>query len=270
MYLAALPSVQDKHGFVESDKCDSITFSALLAATGATIDVEAAEEKPGRWLRRPTDYPECWAAGESRSTISRDGLLAVMWWAWTNKRLDVLERMWAYGESRSWFMGDGRLNGADTFFGQLYSTLAQAIYTLGGEDHTIARLVPVVWADCADYKCHIQALHAALRFEVYGGLSLTAQHQLEQSAARQPWNPLLEAVRARTAGQNESRAQQLLEQSPYHPTDRLPTSADHCEAWPVQRDATSKSFTPCPDREHTWSGGDWLFTDWYLRRNPTL
>src|SRR5688500_2615149 len=65
VYLAALPSVQDEHGFVDVDQCDSLQHSALIGATGVRVDVKAAMDPSisGRYYRRPfPHYPECHSA----------------------------------------------------------------------------------------------------------------------------------------------------------------------------------------------------------------
>lgn len=273
VYLDLLPTVQRESGFVDTDHCDSVLFSGLMAASGIdTIDVTAAEDpaKPGRWYRRPVSLPECYASGSSRSTISRDMLLGVMWYAWTEKRLDVLERMWEYGESRDWFMGDDAVGGFHTQMGPLVPLLAREIYALGGEDHWVYRRLPLASEKDegkTDFESHLQVLQILLNAEVSHGVSETAIQRLQEQAGRQPGNPLFQyALHAWTDGQLDVAANLLLNEQ-YWPADRLPTSADRCSNWVLERDVGS-DWEPC-DRNRIHSGGDFLFLSWMILRATT-
>jgi hypothetical protein len=69
-YLSQSGYVQDQYGFIYSDQCDSVLFSALYAISGANVNLKAAQEKPGKWQRRPISSP-CYPK-DSGSEISRD------------------------------------------------------------------------------------------------------------------------------------------------------------------------------------------------------
>lgn len=191
------PSVeleQDVHGFVEAEKCDSLFLSGLVSSAGYDVDIEAAEGEPGEWFRRPTSYPECWASGESRSTISRDQLLGLYWHIWTHGDLAMAERLWDYGMERGWKMGDGRHHGADTLMNPaMLSTLAQMIYRLGGEDNS-ARHVPTIWHVTTEegqfYRNRLTAVHLTLREELYESIGLQARTVVNRLVELWPDNPL--------------------------------------------------------------------------------
>lgn len=246
-------------GWVDVDKCDSLLFTALAEAVHPSgVDITAAEVSPGRWLRRPAHLPECWAAGESRSTISRDGLLGVMFWAWRHNRLDVAERLWEYGARRDWFMGDDDVGGFHTYFTPAYvGTLAKLIERLGGPARLQA-LTPVDWTLADEpHEAHLQAIHAQLRRELFGGLSRDADDMLWTHRRREPANPLYAVL----VGDSPSLPATLW------PTDRLPTSADRCESWLPQRSAASADWAPCYDGR-THAGADLRFVVG-LQRGPT-
>jgi hypothetical protein len=255
LYKALIKTHQDKDGFILTDKCDSLLFSALA---NPTINLAAAEVEPGKWLRRPTSYAECWESDESASTISRDMLLGVMWRAWKQKDLALLERMYSYGERHKWFMGSGDLT-ATCFSPVFVSTLAQAIYKLGGSDYTIRNLAWTWNKKETGYKAHIQALHILIRREVYGKISNDAVDALERMSDRNRSNALYLAL----LGRYEEAAVLLKE---IFPEDRLPSKAEWCEEWRWQREETDESLKPCPTQEAdtekeelTHSGGDFLF-----------
>lgn len=185
---------QDEYGFVESDKCDSLLLSALISSAGYAVDISAAEDDPGHWYRRPLGYAECYASGESRSTISRDQLLGLYWHIWAHQDLGMANRLWAYGQSHFWRMGEGRLGGADTVMNPaMISTLAQMIYRMGGRSHK-ERLLPVIWSMTTEpgqlYRNRLVALHLGLRRELYGNVGLQADRVLGQLRQTWPDNPL--------------------------------------------------------------------------------
>lgn len=187
---------QDSHGFVEYEKCDSLFLSGLVSASGIDVDLGEAEINSGEWLRRPADYAECYAAGESRSTISRDQLLGVYWYAWRSQDVDMLERLWDFGKARNWKMGDGRLLGADTVLNPaMISTLAQMLYMMGSDrGSVITRNLPVSWSvkyDTSNYYVNrLTALHLLLRKEAYGSISAGSQGVLIEMTDKWPGNPL--------------------------------------------------------------------------------
>jgi hypothetical protein len=191
-----VPLDQDQFGFVDTGHCDSTLFSGMISSAGKQVDMIAAESEPGRWFRRPTEYPECWATGKSRSTISRDMLLGVYWHAWVYKDLPMLERLWEFGEANFWRMGEGRLAGADTVMNSsMISTLAQMILVLGGEDHFISRNLPVSWSVFEEpFKNRLTAIHLMLRQEAFGDLGSQAESVLRELAEKYHDNPLFLAA----------------------------------------------------------------------------
>jgi len=257
-YQEEIPQFQDAYGFIHTDRCDATLFSGLLAASGMEVDMEAAEASPGQWLRRPASYSECFSEGRSRSTISRDSLLGVMWWAWRAKRLDVLERIYAYGESNSWVMGDGRSAGVDTIFLPAYiGLLAQLIEKLGGESRPIASALPETLTECEAYSCHIQSLRLLLRAEVNGSMPSNHLETIQNTHKRYPENALFSYIVHRYTDGDFSEAIDLLLK--HYPADRMPTSQDYCASWPMQENGGELNWLPC-DKKEIRTGADFLFT----------
>lgn len=263
-YEALVATQQDASGFVYTDECDSLLFSGLLGAAGVPVTLTKAEHIQGYWLRRPADYPECFATGASGSTISRDMLLGVMWWAWRVRRADVLQRLWDYGEKHSWRMGDG--DPARTVMLSQVPLLARLLHALAGKDYAVRHTPTVYPPGLTGYEAHLQALTAQLEFEVGGRyLHELAVRRMTEHAERQPQNPLFAAVLCQMGSDSEcQRAETILMTAPQWPDDRLPTSADVCDRYVVQRDAGA-DWEPCPEQGRTHAGVDFLFTAHLLK-----
>ncbi len=249
-YLRLAASQRDRHGFVSTDHCDSLLWTGLLAASGLPTDLRAARLPDGRWLRRPTDYPECHSCGGSKSSISRDMLLGLIWGAWRTRDLPLLLDLHKYSRTHYWVMGTGTLT-RTLFSPALASTLAHAIRALGGPSYWERHLPAYFGPGATDYQAHLQVLHLLLRREI--GLPIPAQ-RLREHAERQPGNPLFQAA----VGRYALASQILVGGVRYWPDGRLPTSADRHDEWLVQRDFGS-DWLPS-DQGRTHSGGDLLFT----------
>lgn len=262
-YAAMQGAVSDQRGWVELDRCDALLWASLRAAAGVAVDVDDAQDpdRPGRWLRRPLDRPECYAAGESASTISRDMLLGVFWWAWTARRGDVVEDLWAYGSVRDWFMGDGRLFGTDTWLnGNMVVLLARLCVRLNAVCSDAAdglALIPLRWDedDVRGYQRHLEVLQILLSGELDSSISDAALQRLRKHDAEQPRNPLFAAARALYDGLPLAEVDARLGA---WPSDRLPQSSDWCSSWRTEVEDGSSGALPCGDGR-THSGGEVLF-----------
>ena len=255
VYLSLLPSAQGVGGFIQSEACDSLLFTSLLASVNIPgIQVRAAEASPGQWLRRPTSLPECFSNGLSRSTISRDQLLGVLWWAWRTGQTQVAKDLWTYGESRDWFMGSDGVGGTHTLFTPLIPLLARIRHKQTGFDHP-ARLLPLTSEfdpGKIGFEAHLQVLQIVLDSKVKGNISASGRYRLEEQAARQPNNPLFQWA----VGNYEAAADSLLNES-WWPADRLPTRKDRKEPWLLERDF-GPDWEPV-ESDGQLSGGDFLF-----------
>jgi len=260
-------------GFVDTDECDSLTRSALIAAAGLPVDVRAAEdpERPGRWYRRPMSLPECFEAGESRSTISRDPLLSVMWWAWSTRDAAVVRDLWRYGEARNWVMGDDDIGGAHTILNaNMIVLLAKLCGALEANCSASARRwswLPPVWTGTAEgYVRVLETLQIALFSEIDGYAPHGGLDRLWRHAGEQPWNPLFVTALAAQGLADPAQIDARLEAMGY-PNDRLPTSAEWCSGWPVEVEEAA-NFKSCPAEERTHSAGEIHFMVRLLTRRP--
>ncbi|MFA5999970.1 MAG: hypothetical protein WC783_03270, partial [Candidatus Paceibacterota bacterium] len=109
-YISLIKEAQDNHGFIESQKCDSLIFTSLVGCLPeVNVDIKAAfDSKTGTWQRRPIERP-CYPA-HSKSTISRDQLLGLAWYTFYNKKLDISEQIVKYAINHAGYMGKGSLS----------------------------------------------------------------------------------------------------------------------------------------------------------------
>jgi len=257
LYRQLAPGYQYEAGFV-TDDCDALLFSALGAVGGLQVDLTAARNEDGEWFRTP--QKDCYP-NKSSSSISRDMLLGVMIAAWASRDLDMAERLYKYGADHLWIMGSGFPS--RTFFNpEITATLAQLSYKLGGPDRAI-RNFPVSWSatGISDFEAHLQVLHIILRRAIYDKIEPSAQEVLNAQATRQPENALFQ-----WAALNTPKAVELLKDTRYWPSDRLPNSGDRCEQWLFQRDSGSSDWLPCegetPDTpSKIYTGADFLFVE---------
>lgn len=263
LYLRLAKEQQGASGFVEAEACDSVLFSGLAGAGGLKVDLLDARRPDGRWERRPLSLGSCLEQGLSKSSVSRDMLLGVFWWAWREGRLDVLEDLkqnlvanrGVFGESDGSLDGQSRVLFTPTLAGVLYRLLA----ALGGERSAV-RFVP----DLANpvprgFQRHLHALSLALRQEAGETLSDAARGVLELYKSEDPKNPLFPAVLGEKA-----LAEKLLTEG--WPQGRLPTGADWCSIWKLERADNDSSLSPCPEKQKVHSGGDFLFVYSLLKR----
>lgn len=262
LYARLSDAVRDGDGFIETQECDSIHWSALLSAVTHPFNVRAAMDDDRRVYRRPlASYPECYASGGSASTVSNDALLMVLAYAVATKDLDLARDIFSFGHDHSWRMGDG-----DPFRTimrpTLYSLYARAVLALGGPDFPERQLPTFVAGGdtlATGFDAHLAVVSLLTLLKIEGNLPEAGVDVLRRQVERQPNNALFQAALGRFEASHRWVAQQLLMNEAWWPNDRLPTSADRCEQWLTQRDEDEKDWVPCPDEGRTHSGGDFLF-----------
>jgi hypothetical protein len=255
--------LRDPNGFIDVEHCDSLLFSSLNAVgADITIDIYSARNEQGQWFRRPLDYPECYASGFSKSSISRDMLLGLMWYLWSTRDLQGLQALYDYGEERNWIMGEGDSARINLRLG-LQTTLEAAIRRLKGDRLPLIELADPFLGSPTGYEAHLQVLHILLRGEIYGSLSQSTAGKLLEQHKRQPRNPLFAYASARYVTGDYALAERLLLGGIW-PLDRLATSEDYCSPWPIERD-DGADWLPC-NQGKLHSNGDWLFVARLLLR----
>ena len=256
VYLELVKSAQDCHGFIQSEDCDSLLFTGLVGCVpGVAVDIDAAFDiTTQQWQRRPVECP-CWPA-HSASTISRDMLTGLAFYAWRNKRLDISEQIIKFALSNWLMMGKATTLkdklGRCLLTPGLLATWAEVSYRLGGPNRWWLRWIPQVQSkSTVGFQAHLSVLHCLLREELTGKLNTKI---VEHHAHREPNNPLFQI-----AAKDYLTAARLLLDSRLWPDDALPTTLNRRDAWLPQRDYGPdwKPYTVGEVKQH--SGGDFLF-----------
>lgn len=261
-YLSLIKKQQDSDGFIESQECDSLLFSGLVGCVpGIQVNIEAAYDRAsGQWHRRPCSKP-CFPE-HSKSTISRDMLLGVLWYSYFNKRLDISEQIIKYALKNLFIMGQAvdikTKLGRCLITPGLLSTAAWVSYKLGGPSRPWLRYIPQVESkSVVGFQAHLSVLHILLRNTLTGkedNLDVIKKHY-----DRNPNNPLF-----CIANKKYEEAEKSLMNDDLWPSDRLPTNQDRREPWLLQRDHGKDWWPDASSEVKTYSGGDLIFCCWLL------
>ena len=243
---------RDRHGFIMTEKCDATLFSGLLGAATGDVDLLAASNSDmTQWWRRP-DKDCSPTLGNSRSTISRDMILGVMWWMWRTKNLEAAEALMDDLKRRVYVLRGEGTPGELWMNPTFMSTLAHIILRLGGPRHEVELAFPRTYSSAGGFIAHLNTWHILLHGDIQGHISGSELDLLRRHAMRQPTNPLFQAAFHKYTDGDQSVAIKLLQNNHEWPSSRLPSTDEHCSEWPIERDVTYKDWGPCtPHKEHT-------------------
>ena len=244
----------DSHGFIMTDKCDATLFSGLFAAAVPSLKIDiraAANQDLTQWYRRPNHDcgPEF---NNSRSTISRDMILGVLWYMYKSKDLVAAEALMEQLVNNNYLLkGEGTV-GELLMTPALLSTLAKIIEKLGGKTYNPEIDYVAVFSETTGYVAHLTVWHILLRGELFGKISESSFDILSYHRNRNPLNPLFQAAYHKYKDGNQTNAVNLLLDNKEWPSNRLPTTSEHCSEWPIERDYTPNNWEACsPVKEHT-------------------
>lgn len=258
LYVNNIATHQDEYGFILTDECDSLIFSGLLSAARPDLNINIAKAEDVsdsgnvQWFRRPNH--DCGPAFDnSRSTISRDMIVGLMWHMWRNKDVDMAVRLMKDLRSRTYYLrGEGTV-GELLMTPAMMQTLAEMIFRMGGPTYDVERALPAIFSVTeSGFVAHLTTLHILLRAEIYGGIFASDRAILKAYYEREPKNPLFSAAVHKYTDGDMSEPVGLLMDNGEWPNDRLPTTSNHCDNWPIQRTYDEKNWGACsPLKEHT-------------------
>jgi len=259
-YAGLYGDISDDTGLFDDNDCDALLFNALYGVTDDSLDIESFRDKEsGQWFRTPAK--SCYKEGRSASTISRDMLIGVMYWAWFNERLDLLEDLRKYGQANDWVMGQGPLD--RTYFTPNFQ---KTLYVLLGREY---KGPPELWVDpLKDHQRHIVALNIILRGERQGQINDDMLRLLNKFAELEPSNALFLYGVGRFTDENQAETINVLVNDRWFPIDRLPNSEDRCGRWLWERSGEHEHWHPCSEGV-THSGGDLRLIVFLLEQSRT-
>lgn len=201
-------------GWPSPEDCDGLLWAGMAKAAGLQVDLHLAEYEAGRWHRRPP--PACWDGEDkgSKSTISNDMLIGLLWGLWRDRDTAALTRLANFTQANDFVMGEPFPEMASRVIMKpnVALLLGRALYstTHGQDDRPWRKFPPVFLPVTQDYEGHLQALAIALLGEINESLarqSLDATYsqnlldinqaaltRLQALAEAEPDNPLYNAV----------------------------------------------------------------------------
>ena len=240
-YLSQIETLRRGSGWF-SDGCDALLRDSLLVAGGVDVPITDARNDNGQWFRRSLKLPECLASQQSKSTISRDMIMGLMWHIWTKRDLQMARDLWHYAEVRGWKIGesDGSIDGTGRVFmtPTILATLAQLIYELGGPSYDIRYLPIKNFGFKRGYTKHLELLDIILWSEMTGKIRPADKIIVEGYLASDPDNAILQYAAGRYR-----EADALLRK--HHPADRFPSSRESCSPLFYEHALPD----PCADRD---------------------
>jgi hypothetical protein len=243
-YLSLATEKRKSHGWLYDD-CDGLLFSSLSSWAGVDSSIGAAEQKPGAWWRRPDKncYPE-----ESKSEISRDMIVGLVWWLYKHKKADdIREIFYVCRDDKLLGAGDESRTKCTP---NILSTVSVAYKGLTGKDLGWSHVAVTKTLLKTGYQVHLTALQIGLRKLITGRLSKTNEAWLYRRLRYNPSNAILLTIWG-----DGVKAGEVLLREDLFPPERLPSSMDRCEPWLWQREESE--WEPCAGKSHR--GGDFLF-----------
>ena len=243
--------LQDRSSLSSKFDCDQLLFSGLMDAASPSlgIDIKLYTNDGVEWHR--TETHQCYDNGGSKSSISRDMIVGLMWSWYKSGDLESAEKLLLALRGSAYILkGSGDIT-ARVMNPAYISTLALLVKKLGGPLYAEAML-PVTFNAGEGFVRHLQTWLIALRGELKGGLTASDLDVLKTHMDSQPNNPLFASVYHKYTDGNQSAAIRLLLDASEWPSDRLPTTFEHCDKWPIERDFQDSDWGPCsPEEEHT-------------------
>ena len=211
------------------ERCDKLTFLALVSASGVKQDLSPYEKESGRFER---DVNPCYP-NDSVSQISRDAYLSILHHIWTYKDHAMLDRIISYGKAHDWIMGEGptgytdisllapTINKMDQIFhdqnipGDKDNPSTPALAFQLQSDSTIQHTL-------AGFQGHLLANYVWLQGRIKGGIDSSELLALKALVLAAPKNPLYNALYHRFTDGKQSLAIGTLSDHKTFPADRVP------------------------------------------------
>ncbi|MFK7873072.1 MAG: hypothetical protein AB8C84_07865 [Oligoflexales bacterium] len=255
---------KDDFGWIRDTKCDGLLFNAIASLSGVNIPMIKARNKEKRWFRHASQ--NCYSSGGAKSSISRDMLLGLLLWIYSEKKNDILNELIQYGSHHKnpegiWVMGEGDIYAVGvnerlqkTFF-MMQNFFSRTPFP-SEDGHS--------WFFHYGYEGHLEVLHMLLRISMRRGFYQKESDLIQEYVSSSPNNALFGFVSHLISDGDFSSIAGLLSDD-FFPQDRLPSTRDRCSFYLWERrhheenGLLSQDWAPCPQQEKVFSGIDFLF-----------
>lgn len=246
------------------DECDGAGFTSLyaLACPDNGVDLSVFEAESGEMFRNPTHdcYPE-----KSKSGFSKDHVLMRLVAAIGQNDRTWPAKFFKYVEDNNGFFCDAV--DAETRLSRCFlSPFLVEYINKALSNKQLTAESDDAWFEKSGFEAHLHVLGIWAKGKIDGSISNTDSTYLKAYAKREPLNALYQSVAYRY-GQATKEDVLNAFSSDHWPSDRLPSTADHCSSYLFQRDMSSTNdWSPCPADERAWSGTDFSFAAYALTR----
>lgn len=200
------------------DRCDALTFVSLFCVGGGNVDLSKHEYsyKAGNYTyatgKLNRDKKDCFAAGDSRSSISMEGITGALQCLHVKKDTPAISRVEDYARKNAWIFGDGPKE--YTYLPQLAPILSKL---LGHKEASEAK----GGFDLTGYKSNVILGYIWLHAKAYGYIT-DLQLAFLRKAHRDSENPIAAAMYHAFSDQNQSEVIETLLDASLFPSDSLP------------------------------------------------
>ena len=121
------------------------------------------------------------------------------------------------------------------------------------------------WFEKSGFEAHLHVLGIWVKGKLDGSITNVDLDYLKTYSKREPLNALYQSMAYRYGKASQSDVLAAFDNE-HWPSDRLPSSSEHCSSYLFQRDMTSTGdWEPCPGENQVYSGTDYGFASYVLR-----
>ena len=270
LYMSAGEDLLDNDGWILADKCDALLHTALASVGGSATheNLFNARAADGRWYRRPA--MDCLSKGESKSSISRDMLLALSLSILVNKDVDSAVSLYDYAVERNFVMGesDGSVDGINrVLMSPSLFIIVKAVRDYLQDGTKLAQTDKDLGLLEYGFTDHLKLISIIIRGEINTEISALDLRAVKGFTEDDPNNALAWAVRGRydpDLGGDVSRAVGILLRPDLFPNDRLPTNRDRSAEYLWMHGENDNDWSPDDKPEQIHPGHDLTFAAWVI------
>lgn len=261
LYCNLSKSEYDRNRYVV-EECDGAGFTSLysLACGNNGVYLSEFQAENGEMYRNPNK--DCYPS-RSKSGFSKDHVLMRLVAAVGQGDKQWPKSFLEFATSNNGFFCDGI--DAETKISRCLISpfLAEYLSKAKGDSALLAESDDA-WFEKSGFEAHLHVLGIWVKGKLDGSIPDVDLSYLKAYAKREPLNALYQSMAYRYGIVGADAVVASFDNS-HWPSDRLPSSKEHCSGYLFQRDMTSaKDWEPCPDENQEYSGTDYSFAAYIL------